>query len=233
MILSNFQKSILPKIQSGEITNVYSFIKLFTKCEITTNTTGKYLSFYIQNLDYGFYPNSEIITIRKKYFDELNIQFNEFIVLCDMLERIHLLRATQLDFLYEMNPNKFMPIFITNEDNSIDEKQYYNSLNKVLFERYEWEFFASPQLYEFIDRNYLTTSEFYQELEKNDRNKSLRLTKLLVIITILLSLLSSIFSYVTYKTQREVYIVNYKDTTKVLLLPNQFYQKDTTKLDKP
>lgn len=102
--------------------------------------------------------------------------------------------------------------------------KFYTQMNQIIAERYNWEFYPSPLLSEFIKNGYRTQTEYNRDRETS------RAYWIPLIVAISSILITSAVNYLIYTDKRDVNIINQKDTIKTLILsPSMTF--DTTKID--
>ncbi|HVN48688.1 MAG TPA: hypothetical protein VMU30_07690 [Bacteroidota bacterium] len=139
-------------------------------------------------------------------------QLRQFVTLWNQIEKSNL--------SYSLPVTKKHPVPIFKQD----KNPYYKAI-QIAWQYADKEIVSFPELFDFINNNFITVEEARANQEIEDRKEALRLTRQLayfsISISVVIAIITCIFNYLTYTNDRNVIIKNphaFSDTTKVVMI---------------
>lgn len=229
MILSDFEKEIINSINSKEIKSILDFPKKFFDYTTRKNTTAHFTSYF-----YEFKASIDVYYIENanKEFDKLN----RFLSLIEKLVNHELINevtvgAKKLPPIFSDRNGKLKP-----DEEILSTLYNYRSLVVV----------PSIDLSHFIQNDYKTKNEIAFEKEEQEkekirseekahREKAQKQTRILsysaIGVSVFTAIATTIFNYATYTNERNVNIMNQKDTVYIKVLDERLDSSLTSVTD--
>lgn len=211
MYLTDLQKQIVNKINSGHIQSINDFIRLFLTSDINTFVKGVtiyqnlfyFQNFYEQGGKYNDYIGDTEINIRKLKEYKFLIKKLQKVGLVDVEKNIRINAETIL-----------IAKLIISEDRKTESlKVFHKIMNEFADEYFS---FVKPN----IDLDFFVKNGYYTE-DEMQHNEVIEITKRsnrnTIIATSVIFFITIIFNILTYKTDRSVTILNPKDTSYIKL----------------
>jgi hypothetical protein len=211
MKFTTIQKEIIQSIVNKKTTDIHSYINIFFNFDKSLiKPSGMHNDPYKDGLvDPGI--DKEIYIVKEQ--DDAIQKIRDYSVVIHRLEKNDLIYLNNIE-----NDKDIRKSFYAEKPKGLfPDRVLFNILNKF----YNQEIIVTPELKDFVDRNYLTFEENEIFEERKHRIKAQRLTIIIAIFSILGTIGTTLFQYFTYTNERVVLIKNenaFSDTLNIRII---------------
>ena len=226
MKFTELQKKIIASISEGKIKDINSFINVFCILEKRTiKPIGRHRDPYKDELVQSGVDKD--VYVPKDLSKNIDL-IKEYLLIIKVLEKSGLIFINKK----EVWKKDIKSIYIESPKNKelVPDLSICNLISKY----FDQEIAYTPELQNFVNRNFLTLEEQAHEEEKRHRVKAQRLTLIVAIFSILGTMGTTLFQYFTYTNERVVHIKNknaFSDTIAVKIIEGSEKITNSTEID--